>query len=220
MSSPNPPRQPAFLKPAKKPSALDFERALRPLAVVILVSLVIYLPASIYTATQEDEALTPQLTSASELTARCLKLQQAFDFEAEQVGPVLYRLQTADAIARRRAHWVRALNQCLLTLPSTSRVAALTITQEPSQAAGDELTFGEDFDSYRPPPSVPALKMILSCEIGPKDDAIQSRKQIQGMLESIPGVQGFKLVDAHMTSEGGVSRSSLVIQFLLSPAGG
>ncbi|MDP6360422.1 MAG: hypothetical protein QF473_35245 [Planctomycetota bacterium] len=184
------------------------------------MSLVIYLPASIYTATQEAEALTPQLTSASELTAKCLKLQQAFDFEAERVGPVLYRLQTADAIARRRAHWVRALNQCVLTLPSTSRVAALDITQEPFQATASELTFGEDFDSFKPPPSVPALKMDLTCEIGPNDDATQSLKQIQGMLESIPGVQGVKLLDTHMTSDGGVSRSSLVIQFLLSPAGG
>jgi hypothetical protein len=219
MSSSQPPSQPAFLKPVKKPSALDLERALRPLAIVILVSLVIYLPASVFTATQEDRALTPRLTEASELAATCLKLQQAFNFEAEQVGPVLYRLQTADAIARRRAHWVRALNQCLLSLPSTSRVTGLEITQEPSQATRSELTFGEDFDSYKPPPSVPALKMILSCEIGPNDDAAQSLKQIQGMLESIPGLQDFKLLDTHMTNEGGVSRSSLVIQFLLKPAG-
>jgi hypothetical protein len=219
MSSPNPPSQPAFLKPAKRPSALNIELALRPLAIVILVVLVIYLPASIYTATEEVKALTPQLTAALELSAKCLKLQQAFDFEAEKVGPVLYRLQTADAIARRRAHWVRALNQCLLSLPSTSRVAVLDISHEPSEAILGDLTFGEDFDSYKPPPSVPTLKMLLNCELGPKDDAAQSLKQIQGMLESIPGVQGVKLVDTQMTNEGGVSRPSLVIQFLLKPTG-
>lgn len=219
MSSPNPPSQPVLLKPAKKPSALNIELALRPLAIVILVVLVIYLPASIYTATEEGKTLAPQLASASELVARCLRLQQAFDFEAGKVGSVLYRLQTADAIARRRAHWARALNQCLLALPSNIRVAALDMTHEPSQAPQGELKFGEDFDSYKPPPSVPALKMILNCEIEPKDDPAQALKQIEGMLESIPGVQGFKLLDTKMANEGGASRPSLIIQLLVQPAG-
>ena len=195
-------------------------RALRPVALVLLVGGALYLAVMFRTARREAAELQEALHAASAVLRTCRQHQQRFEFQVRPIGRVLYQLQTAEALSKKRAQWAAAIGRSLNALPSDvylTEFRAEYSTAPNTPVVSDELVFGMDLTGYRaPPPPVP-IKARMECRLPGKQAPLLEVKQLREAVEATKHLRDFSLLDSGPGDSRAPSQSSISFDFTITP---
>ena len=195
-------------------------RALRPVALVLLVGGALYLAGVFRTARREAAELREALHAASAVLRTCRQHQQHFEFQVRPIGRVLYQLQTAEALSKKRAQWAAAIGGSLNALPGDVYLAefrAECSAASNTPVVSDELAFGMDLAGYRAPPPPAPIKARMKCQLPGKQDPLLEVKQLREAVEAIEHLRDFSLLDSGPGDSRVPSQSSISFEFTIAP---